>query len=230
MNRVLVIGDIHEPASRRGYLEFCAEMREKWKCNRIVFIGDVVDSHAISRHPKHPESPGALDEWEMTIERVSRWKKVFRHAFVCIGNHDERYIRLAMTVSIPYQYMKDYNQIWRTEGWTWDYETIIDSVYYFHGINNGGDHPAYNAMRKMLMSVVMGHNHTAAGIKWLTSPLDRVFGMDVGCGVDDKHLAFEYGRHMKRRSVLGCGVVINGVPYHEIMPIGPGEKYHDGNR
>jgi hypothetical protein len=50
--------------------------------------------------------------------------------------------------------------------------------------------------------------------------------MDTGCGVDDSHPAFSYGKNFLRRSVLSCGVVIDGVPYHEIMPMARGEKYH----
>ena len=49
--------------------------------------------------------------------------------------------------------------------------------------------------------------------------------MDVGCGIDERAYAFAYGRHMRQRSMLSAGVVIDGVPYHEIMPCGRGEKY-----
>ena len=43
--------------------------------------------------------------------------------------------------------------------------------------------------------------------------------MDTGCGIDDKQHAFAYGKHMKRKSVISCGVVIDGMPYHEMCPI-----------
>ena len=81
-------------------------------------------------------------------------------------------------------------------------------------------------MKTMLMSVVQGHIHTASGIKWTANPQRRIFGMDTGCGISDKQMAFAYGRHMKKRSILSAGVILDGIPYHEVMPIGPGEKYH----
>jgi len=88
---------------------------------------------------------------------------------------------------------------------------------------------AANCVAKLLMSVVLGHNHTAGGVKWFVNPHRRIFGMDVGCGIDDTSMAFAYGRHMKQRSVLSAGVVLDGIPYHEIMPCGPGEPYHRSN-
>lgn len=224
--RVLVVGDIHEPCSHPGYLAFCSDLQEKYKCDKVVLIGDVADWHAVSFHAHHPELPGPTDEYELAYGRISRWSKAFPVADVCIGNHDERLVRLAETVNIPAKFIRDYRELWQTPKWKWAYEHILDDVYYYHGTGSGGVHPAFTAMGKMLMNVVQGHIHTAAGIKWKANPLRRIFGMDVGCGVDEKALAFAYGRHMRQRAMLGAGVVIDGLPYHEIMPIGVGEKYH----
>ena len=54
-----------------------------------------------------------------------------------------------------------------------------------------------------------------------------MFGMDVGCLIDDKAMAFAYGQRIKIRSVLSVGVIIDGVPQVIPMPVGRGEKYHD---
>lgn len=226
MARVLYIGDVHEPVSHPGYLPFCRDLRDKHRCDQVVFIGDVVDWHAVSFHAHHPDAPGPKDEYELAKAGVEKWYKAFRRASVCIGNHDERLIRLAETVNIPSKFIRDYSDIWNTPQWKWDTEFIIDDVYAYHGIGSGGMHPAFNSSGKMLMSVVQGHIHTAAGIKWRCNPTRRIFGMDTGCGIDDKALAFAYGKHNKTRSVLGAGVVLDGIPYHEVCPIGPGEKYH----
>lgn len=224
--RILVIGDIHEPVSHPGYLPFCRDLRTRHKCDTVVFIGDVVDWHGISFHAHHPEAPGPVDEYELALEKVRKWCRAFPEAQVCIGNHDERVIRLAESVDIPARFLRDYKEVWDTPDWKWDYEHVLDDTYFFHGTGNGGMHPAFNAMKKMLMSTVMGHIHTAAGVKWAANPQRRIFGMDTGCGVDDKAYAFAYGRHTKQRSILSAGVVLDGIPYHEIMQCGPGEKYH----
>ncbi len=227
MSRVLVIGDLHLPYSRKGYLRFCQDTYKKYNCNKVVFIGDVVDLHSISFHPKHPGLANSAQEYEMAKQEVRRWKKAFPKAKVCIGNHDARPVRLAQTVNIPDKLLKDFSDIWDTPDWDWNWEFVIDDVCYIHGTDCGGEYPAYTKVRNTGMSHCLGHTHSQAGIKWLASPKSRVFGMDVGCGIDDNSMAFEYAKFARKRSIIACGVVINGIPYHEVCPIGRGEKYHD---
>lgn len=229
MSKVLVIGDLHLPYSRPNYLRFCKDVYKKYSCNETVFIGDVVDLHSISFHPKHPCLPNAAMEYEQAKKEIARWKKEFPKAGVCIGNHDSRPVRLAETVSIPEKLLKDFSEIWDTPDWKWDWEFIIDGVCYLHGTGCGGDHPAYNKMKNTGLSYVLGHTHCNAGIKWLASPKSRLFGMDVGAGINDSSMAFAYGRFARRRSIISCGIVINGIPYHEVCPIGKNEKYADRN-
>ena len=224
-HKVLVIGDIHAPVDHPMYLPFCKDIKKRLKCDTVVFIGDVVDWHGISFHAKHPGCPGPSDEYELAKEQVGKWYKAFPKAYVCIGNHDERPERLAQTVSIPAEMLKTYADIWETPGWIWGHDFVIDHVYYFHGTGRSGLHPAYNAMKSMLMSVCMGHIHTAAGIKWLANPEQRTFGLDVSCGIDVKAYQFAYGKHMKQRPILGAGAVLNGVPQYFIMTCGKGERW-----
>ena len=53
--------------------------------------------------------------------------------------------------------------------------------------------------------------------------------MDTGCGIDNAAYQFAYGKHTKQKPVLSAGVVLDGVPYHEVMPIGRGERYSKEN-
>jgi predicted phosphodiesterase len=227
MSRLLIIGDTHLPYTRRHYLRFCKDLYKEYKCDSVLHIGDVVDSSAISFHIKNPEMPNAKLEYERTYEAVKNWHGAFPKAKVCIGNHDARIIRVAGSVNIPSQLLKSYRELWDTPGWDWQWEHTVDGVYYMHGEGNRGLHPAYNTMRKMALSVILGHSHSAAGIKWLVNPHARLFGMDVGCGIDDKALAFQYNQFNKIRSVISAAVVIDGMPYLELMPMGKGEKYWD---
>lgn len=228
MSRILVIGDLHCPVERKGYLQFCRDMRKKWRCNKIVFIGDIVDWSAISFHARNPEAPGPHDEFKLALECVQRWYKIFPRATVCIGNHDARPKRVAESVGIPAKFVRDYADLWKTRKWDWVQSTVIDSVFYCHGHSKGGGKtPAWNLAHKMGMSVCMGHYHSRAGINWSANPLYRWFGMDVGTGVDDKAYAFAYAKDQPERSILSVGIVLDGTPYHEVMRISKGEKYHD---
>jgi len=223
----LVIGDLHLPASRKGYLSFCLDLCEQWNCTEVIFIGDVIDHHAISFHARHPEMPGPKDEYELTLHCVEEWHEAFPKAYVCRGNHDDRIMRLAESVGIPETFLRPLSELYQTPGWVWDWDFVIDDIYFFHGEGCSGVHPAFNAAKKMLMSTVMGHVHAAAGVKWLSNPKKRIFSMDVSTGIDDKQMAFAYGKHAKQRSMLGAGVIVDGIPYYEPMPAGKGEKYHD---
>lgn len=224
--RVLVIGDIHEPCAHPMYRRFCRDLRDKYKCDDVQFIGDIPDHHAVSFHAAHPEMPGPDDEAELALQCIQRWYKAFPDADVAIGNHDRRVIRLAESVKIPARFLRSYSEAWETPGWNWQEEFIKDDVHYSHGEGCNGLHPAYNQAQKMLMSAVVGHVHTAGGVAWLANPNRRIFGMDTGCGVDERSLAFAYGKHFKRRAIISACTVIDGIPQHHICPIGPGERYH----
>lgn len=226
MSRKLVIGDTHEPVCHPGYLPFCMDLYEEYDCNSVLHIGDLADMQAISFHANNPQCPGALDEFHLTKKAIKKWLKAFPDAVIIKGNHDLRVIRLAESVNIPPQYLRDHKKVWKTPGWKWTNDYVEDEVYYWHGTGRSGINPAFNVMKDMLMSTVIGHCHSSAGVKWTANPLRRIFGMDVGCGVDIDAYNFAYGSNEKKRPILAAAVVIDGIPTHRIMPCGHGEKYH----
>jgi predicted phosphodiesterase len=226
MSRVLVVSDLHNPATHPGALTFCCDLYEKYNCNKVVFIGDIVDHQAISFHANNPECPGSKDEYQLAFNCIRPWLKVFPKAVVTIGNHDRRVLRLAESVNIPKVYLRDFADIWQTPGWMWVKDTVIDEVYYFHGEGRSGIHPAWNAMKDYLMPVVMGHCHSASGVKWSANPNKRTFGLDTGCLIDIDAFQFTYGKHMRSRPMLSAAIVLDGIPQHIIMPCGRGEKYY----
>ena len=241
MSRVLVIGDLHAPVTRKHYLRFCKDQYKKFKCDTVVFIGDVVDWHGISFHAANPECPGPADECKLALQCIQKWYRTFlvpktksrnkQRRLVMLGNHDRRPHRLAESVGIPSKLLRNYAEVWETPEWEWVTSCIIDDVYYCHGDGKGaGINPAYNTAKNMGMSVVMGHSHSKGGVKWLVNPLRRWFGMDTGCGIDDSAFAFAYAKEQTYRSVLSCGVVLNGMPQHIMMEVGKNERYWDGGK
>lgn len=225
MSRVLVIGDVHEPVSHPSYLRFTRFIRDKWRCDRVVFIGDVVDHHGISFHAKNPDCPGPRDEAAQTLRGIHKWYNAYPKAEVMIGNHDERVHRLAASVGISSNFLKPYAEAWETPGWDWKYETFIDDVHILHGTGSSGVRPAKLRAEQSCMSTVIGHVHSVGGVQYGAGPKHRLFGMDVACGVDRNAMAMAYGKNMVRKPVLGCGVLIDGEGYFEIMRCGPGEQF-----
>lgn len=226
--RILVIGDTHIPAVRKGYLDFCKYLKRHFRCNLIVHIGDVVDEHAVSpTHPALPDAAGAREELQESRDIVRQWHAAFPRVKVCIGNHDDRPYRAATFMHICSDRMKRFNEVWGTTNWEWAYDYVVDGIYFTHRTNNGGQTPAFNAMRERAMPVVLGHHHSCSGVKTLVNPERRLFGVDVGAGCDDRAIAFRYFRASQKRSVISAAVIIAGMPQVMVMPCSAGEPYHD---
>ena len=210
VNNVLVIGDLHEPFCLDGYLDFCLEQYNRFNCNKVVFIGDVIDNHFSSYHETNPNGHGAGFELEKAISKLEKWHSAFPNAYVTIGNHDRIIYRKAFSAGIPKEWILGYNDVLKVPTWKFVDHVEIDDILYIHG--EGGT--AKTAMKNHLKSVVQGHLHTQKYIEWN----NHLFGMQVGCGIDDKQYAFDYAKYGKK-SAIGCAVVLdNGkLPINIVM-------------
>jgi len=215
--RTLVIGDLHCPADHSEYLDFCKEVKKKYKTNLTVFIGDIIDHEAISMHDKNPELSGPMDEYYEAFKNVAKWYRAFPNAHVCVGNHDARVFKKGAKIGIPSLYFKGYSDLYSTRNWIWNNSFEFDGVHFTHGDGWGGQYPSFNAAKARLQSVVCGHHHSLASINWIKGPTTMYFGMNVGCGVDQSHPAFLYSKSHLKKAILSCGVVVDGKPYLEIM-------------
>jgi predicted phosphodiesterase len=202
--RILVIGDIHAPFTLDGYLEFCEDMYARYNCNQVIFIGDIIDNHYASFHATDPDGMGGGDELDVAIEHVKMWSKSFPVADVCIGNHDRIIMRKAFDSQIPSRWIKSYNEVLGTN-WNWVEHVVYDDVQYIHG--EGGT--ARTKSKNDMMSTVQGHIHTQAYVEWSVGKMFKIFGMQVGCGIDSKSYAAAYAKNFKKQAI-GCGVVIGG--------------------
>ena len=202
--RILVIGDIHAPFVVEGYLDFCKETYAKYNCNQVIFIGDIIDNHYASFHATDPDGMGGGDELDYAIEEVAKWNKEFPVADVLIGNHDRIIMRKAFDSQIPQRWIKSYNDVLGTN-WNWQERIVYDDVQYVHG--EGGT--ARTKSKNDMMSTVQGHIHTQAYCEWMVGRNFRIFGMQVGCGVDGRSYAAAYAKNFKKQAI-GCGVVFGG--------------------
>ena len=204
VNNVLVIGDLHEPFCLPEYLDFCKEQYDKYNCNEVVFIGDIIDNHYSSYHETDADGLGGKDELELAISRIKRWYDVFKKATVVIGNHDRIIMRKAQTSSIPSKWIKSYKDVLEVPNWTFTERYVKDGVQYVHG--EGGT--ARTKCRADMMNTVQGHLHTQAYCEHYVGRNFRVFGMQVGCGIDFKQYSFAYAKAGKKPAI-GCSVVLN---------------------
>lgn len=213
MSTVLVVGDCHCPGMRRGYVDFLQRIRDRHGCDRVVFIGDVVDFASISYHEKLPGLPAAKDEIRKARRQVQMLNTAFPKADWLIGNHDSLPERQAVSAGMPSELLRGHSEFWDV---SWNAlprftKHIIDGVIYAHGDGGkGGQMAALKQAKDNFQSTVIGHFHAQAGVSWWANEKHRIFGMSVGCGVDAKKLQFEYGVKFPAKPILGCGVVING--------------------
>lgn len=204
-DRVLIIGDTHEPFSLDGYLEFCQEVYETYNLNRVVHIGDCIDNHYASYHETHSEALGGSDELELAIEKTKKWVNAFPEADVLLGNHDLIILRKAQTSSIPLAWIKDFKQVLDAPNWNFTEELIIDNVMYCHGVGS----KAHVRCQKNMLSTVQGHHHTECYTHWYVGKRDKIFGMQVGCGIDIESYGMAYGKHFPKPAI-SVGVVLGG--------------------
>ncbi len=225
MSRVLVIGDTHCPTMRDDYVPFLLDIYDQWGCDRVVHIGDLVDNAALSYHLKDPHLKDPIAEYNKAYDQVQQICEAFPEVDWLVGNHDDLPKRWLKEVGIPEHFLKSYGDIWDVpSGWTVHErysKLVIDGVIYQHGDRGKGGRMAAMAQAKdEFRPVVQGHLHAQGGIEFYCNDGFRIFGMQVGCGVDDTHAAMSYGRKYNARSIVGCGVVIDGVtPVFEPMQL-----------
>jgi predicted phosphodiesterase len=206
--KVLVVGDLHCPFEHPRYIDFCKRIYKQLKCTDVVFIGDIVDNHAISYHEHDPDGWSPEDEMKEADKHLEKWFKAFPVARVCIGNHDHLVDRKSKTVGLPSRAFKSFREIWNLpKGWKDDFSHIIGGVKYIHGTSYSGDFAHLKAAVDNRMSCVMGHLHSVCGIGYTANEVDCIWGMSVGCGIDKKSYAFSYGRDFKKKPILSLGVV-----------------------
>jgi len=213
---VLVIGDLHEPFCLDGYLDWCLEQYYEYSCSEVVFIGDVIDNHFSSYHETSADGMGGAEELDYAIKRIARWRNAFPMATVIIGNHDRIIMRKAQTSAIPSKWIKSYKEVLETPDWNFVERYEKDDVQYIHG--EGGT--ARTKCRADMMNTVQGHLHTQCYTEHYVGKKFRVFGTQVGCGINHKAYAMAYAKYGKRPAV-GCAVILNNgkTPLNLLMPL-----------
>lgn len=211
--RVGVVGDLHLPWVHDDYLGFVKSVFRFYRVERKVLIGDVVDHHAVSNHPRHELAPSGHDEAERAREAIVPWYRMIGNADVTVGNHDIRpWKYAAQEAGISPVYMRSMSEVWETPKWRWVDEVEIDGVLYTHGTGMSGQNAAIRRAIHNRQSVVMGHVHAWAGVQWAGSRKGAIFGCLTGVGCDDGKIGLAYGKNNPMKSVLGCAVVIDGKP------------------
>lgn len=214
---VLVIGDTHIPYEKKGYLEFCIEQYKKFNCDTVVHIGDLIDSHATMHHPSMPDAYSPGDELKFSIEKLRPWYKAFPNMKVILGNHDLRVRTISSEVHIASRWMKDYSEVLEVPTWDFRESHEINNIVYVHGTGTSGVTSAQRRALNLGKSVVMGHLHTEASIIYHKLFDKTIWGMIVGCGVDESSYGMMYAKNNPKKSIISCGIVLDNQPLIVVM-------------
>ena len=212
-----IIGDTHCPFNLKetkehySYLQFCYETFNRFGCTEIIHIGDEVDNCAISFHQKETDSMNAESEAEKAQAEMNLFYDTFPNVKVCVGNHSALPFRQATAAGIPKRFLKTYEDIWEApKGWKWELQWEVNGILFEHGTGSSGMNGARNRATANRQSTVIGHCHSFGGVNYMASRSDIIFGMNVGCGIDNSAYSFRYGKQFPKKPTIGCGIVLGG--------------------
>lgn len=207
-----IIGDTHLPYELLGYREWVKSVFDSQGVNYVIHIGDLFDHHALSFHDSEPGLKGSHGEYIDALEHLEPWKETFPQLTLIHGNHDAIPARQMKRAGLnPEMFMRPLSHVYDfPRDWVEVEEIEIDRVLYHHGHTSMGVNGFRNDAKSRMQNCVSGHCHGNLGISWTASHHRLVWGMAVGCGIDNSKMAFAYGKHFKNKPIVGCGVVKKG--------------------
>jgi hypothetical protein len=164
-------------------------------------------------HEHNPDLPSAGDELNLAKGYIKELESIFPDVTEVHSNHSSLVYRRAIKYGMSAQFLRPYGDFLGTKKWKWvDDLTLKMSngkrVHFTHG--KSAD--VLKVSQTMGMSAVQGHYHTKFCISYWANPDDLYWGMNVGCLINQKSMAFSYAKNFSTRFVLGCGIIINGIP------------------
>ncbi len=211
--RILVISDMHLPYQHKDSIKFLKEIKKEFKPDKIVNIGDLLDFHAISMHDSNPDLYSAGMELDKAKEYIKVLEDIFPEVIEVDSNHSSLVYRRALKYGMSKQFLKPYGEFLGTRKWKWiDDLTLTMSNGQRCFFTHGRSADVLKVSQTMGMNCVQGHYHTKFLISYWANPDNLFFAMNVGCLINQKSMAFSYAKNFKTRFILGCGIILNGIP------------------
>lgn len=220
-SRILFISDMHIPYHHKDTLEFLADLKRRYEPTRVICLGDECDKNNLSFHDSDPDLHSAGHELEAALPVFAKLHKMFPKMDLIDSNHGSMVYRKAKHHGIPRRYIKSYNDVLGvSDGWKWHMDLTLtlpdgQEVYVHHGKLSS----AVRVSQAMGMSFVCGHFHEKFGVEYWANPRGLYWAMNTGCLIDDESLAFAYNNTNLKRPIVGTGLLIDGTPILEAMPM-----------
>jgi hypothetical protein len=220
-SRILIISDLHIPYHHPDTLGFLQYLKNKYNPTRVISMGDECDKHSLSFHDSDPDLSSAGHELSTSLPVIKELHEMFPKIDILDSNHGSLVYRKAKHHGIPRAYVKSYNDVLGVDlGWKWYFDLTIKlpngTDCYFH---HGKVSDVKRLSQMMGMNAVQGHFHESFKIDYWGNPRNLLFGMQVGCLINDNSLAFSYNNVNIKRPVIGTGLIIDSLPVLEPMII-----------
>ena len=211
--RILVISDMHLPYQHKDAIKFLAEIKKEFKPDRVINIGDLLDFHAISMHTHDPDLASAGHELTMARKYVKELESIYPQVTEVDSNHSSLVYRRAIKYGMSREFLKEYGDFLGTKKWNWvDDLTLTMSNGQRCFFTHGRSADVLKVSQTMGMSAVQGHYHTKFVVSYWANPDNLFFAMNVGCLINQKSLSMNYAKNFRTRFILGCGVILDGIP------------------
>ena len=195
-------------------IKFLAAIKDKYKPDRVIHIGDECDHHALSYHESDPNLFSAGEELKKARDVIWQMEELFPKVDVLESNHGSLWYRKAKSAGIPREAIRTYEQTLMTQKWKWHFELTITlpnkQPCYFH---HGRSANVLLASQTRGMSAVQGHYHEKFWCTYWGTEERLNWGMNVGCLVDDSSLAMAYNNSNLKRPIVGTGMIIDSQPH-----------------
>lgn len=213
---------MHFPYHHKDSIEFLSKIKEYFKPDRVVNMGDLMDMYSVSSYPKdmnHPDSWS--DELKKARKNIKDLAEIFPEQVVLDSNHDSRAYRKSRAAGVPREFLVPYLEvIGAPEGWKIQRElriTIDDSRAKWlmaHTLAGG----SLRAAQAAGCSVALGHSHTMFGAQAAKVGKKTLWAVDTGCMISDKGSPYKYNKTNVAKPIQGCIMLIEGTPM--LLPLG----------
>ena len=211
--RILVISDMHLPYQHKDAIKFLAEIKKEFKPDRVINIGDLLDFHAISMHTHDPDLASAGHELTMARKYVKELESIYQQVTEVDSNHSSLVYRRAIKYGMSREFLREYGEFLGTKKWKWvDDLTLTMSNGQRCFFTHGRSADVLKVSQTMGMSAVQGHYHTKFVVSYWANPDNLFFAMNVGCLINQKSLSMNYAKNFRTRFILGCGIILDGIP------------------
>jgi len=205
---ILAYSDTHFPFHHPKTFDFLRHLKDIYKPKTVVCCGDIIDNHQISFFKPEPTAYSSVVERKKALKSIHLLLEMFPEQYITLGNHSRLPERKLKEIGIGPEYLKSYNEIFEVpESWKFVMSVELDGIFFNHKLPSGPS-GALNAAIRKRQSFVGGHTHSSGGVHYHSNSSSQIFGLNLGCLIDEKKYAFNYAREALNRPTIGAGLIL----------------------